>query len=71
MKQSTKDTIKTIAISSIWIVFCILFGVGNCVVKQHQCNFVCTTNGHEPVYLIAEGCYCKDERGLFNPKDSR
>lgn len=71
MKQSTKDTLKIVAVWSIWPLAAISIGSGTCIVRQHQCEFVCTTNGHEPVYLIAEGCYCKDERGLFNPKDSR
>ena len=71
MKYSTKEDIKSYALILMWPLIMIAIGTGTCTLKQSQCKFVCETNGHKPEYIIAEGCYCRDTRGLFNPKDSR
>ena len=35
------------------------------------CERVCQANGDENGWDWWLGCFCKDEHGLYNPKDSR
>jgi hypothetical protein len=39
--------------------------------KSGQCEHVCKSNKHKPEYVLGDGCYCRDGKGLYNPRDSR
>lgn len=40
-------------------------------IDYENCTDVCEACGDEPFWRISLGCFCKDERGLYNPKDER
>ncbi len=35
------------------------------------CGKACEANGDEANYIVGNGCYCEDEIGVYNPRDSR
>jgi hypothetical protein len=39
--------------------------------NHSACQRICEANGDENGWDYWAGCYCKDEFGLYNPKDSR
>lgn len=41
------------------------------VLDAHNCAHVCRRNGDNSDYLVGGECWCADEQGLYNPKDSR
>lgn len=58
------------------IVFFVIFLTailgGNYVLSTAACTEVCLINGDKDHYIVfGGGCWCQDEDGLYNPKDSR
>lgn len=54
------------------ILTCILLCVGLVAWSMSACTEVCRINGDKDHFLImGGGCWCEDEDGLYNPKDSR
>ncbi len=40
--------------------------------EVQACDRVCRANDHTGNYeVFAGGCYCRDDKGLYNPRDSR
>lgn len=35
------------------------------------CENACEANGDEAEFIVGNGCYCRDDAGIYNPRDSR
>lgn len=41
------------------------------IIDWSNCEDVCEANGHECMWKISQGCFCKDDDGVYNPRDER
>lgn len=39
--------------------------------SYNDCSDICSTNKDEAHWTWTQGCFCKDDDGLYNPKDER
>ena len=71
-KESKKSFIKTSVISTFVLVitFCV-FTAPMKVIDWSNCEDACEANGDESMWMISQGCFCKDDDGLYNPRDER
>ncbi len=70
-----KKQIKKVVPTILYILGCVAlfmaFTVPGKVIDRSNCMDVCEANGDKPFWRISMGCFCKDERGLYNPRDER
>lgn len=45
--------------------------IGMRVCASSDCSEICKATGDKADYTWTQGCYCRDEEGMYNPKDSR
>lgn len=62
--------------SGLAAVFVYLALIGTLVVgtrscSSSECSEICRANGDRGDFTWTQGCYCRDEHGIYNPKDSR
>ena len=53
------------------LVFVILCASCVPIVSCNECATVCGENNHKPKWTVSQGCFCRDDKGLYNPRDSR
>lgn len=51
------------------VLFAVLAPLAWCTLEE--CGDLCKRNGDERNWTFTQGCYCEDEQGVYNPKDSR
>lgn len=61
---------KAVMVGAVMLIFMLIFGI--ITAAKAECRKVCESNGHEEQYFVfSGGCWCQDEAGLYNPRDSR
>lgn len=67
-----KDFFK-ILVPIILLVLAVVYGSWSYQVhiNNQGCQYICDGNGDENAFKWQAGCWCRDEKGLYNPRDSR
>jgi hypothetical protein len=62
-----------IAVPIVLLVVAVVFGSFSYGVhiNNQGCQYICDGNGDENAFKWQAGCWCRDEEGLYNPRDSR